>query len=132
MEDCNVKRDLVRKSNGGLLYWGLPIAVIVLTGAWHGNHWIVTSAWTASLLVMGSACLVNASRCGRIHCYFTGPLFLALALASLLHGTGMLPLGIHGWDYIGGILLAGGVALYFVPEWLWGRYRRSRSGKSEC
>jgi hypothetical protein len=26
----------------------------------------------------------------------------------------------------------GGVVLYFVPEWVWGRYRRAQAGTHEC
>lgn len=31
---------------------------------------------------MGLACLANAARCRRMHCYFTGPYFLLLALGA--------------------------------------------------
>src|SRR3989442_15948432 len=42
------------------------------------------SIWTLAFTVMGIACVVNAVRCGRVHCYFTGPFLLLLAAASLL------------------------------------------------
>jgi hypothetical protein len=84
--------------------------------------------WTLSLVVMGGACLINARGCGRMHCYFTGPFFLLLAVASLSYGLRLLPLGPHGWEYLGGILLVGGGLLSFMPEWLWGRYRQAQTG----
>lgn len=36
----------------------------------------------AACTVMGFACLANAARCRRMHCYFTGPYFLLLALGA--------------------------------------------------
>lgn len=72
---------------------------------------------------MGLGCLRNALRCRRLHCYFTGPLFLLLAVLSLLHGTGGVDLGSNGWGWIGGFALVGGVGLTVLPERLWGRYR---------
>jgi len=33
---------------------------------------------------MGVGCLVNVSRCGRLHCYITGPVFLLAGEFSLL------------------------------------------------
>jgi hypothetical protein len=68
---------------------------------------------------MGVACLINARRCGRVHCYFTGPFFLLVSVASLLRGLGIISVE---WAWIGGIALAGGILLSCVPEWIWGKY----------
>ncbi|MCI0356469.1 MAG: hypothetical protein L0099_15750 [Acidobacteria bacterium] len=128
-EPC-AQRDLVKNPNAMLL-WGLPAAIILLTGC-CASGWVVTVSWTLSLLVMGIACLVNARGCGRVHCYFLGPFFLLMAGVNLLHGLQVLALGPQGWLYISAALVAGGVSLYFVPEWLWGRYRRVQAGPHEC
>ncbi len=50
---------------------------------------------------MGTACIANAVRCGRLHCYITGPFFVAMAVVTLLYGLGALPLGGNGWNLIG-------------------------------
>lgn len=42
--------------------------------------------WTPALLTAAAACVVNAARCGRLHCYFTGPLFLFAAAGTFLRG----------------------------------------------
>jgi hypothetical protein len=73
---------------------------------------------------MAAGCLINARRCGRIHCYFTGPFLSLMALASLSYGFGWLPLGSGGWNWIAGVTLAGAVILGCVPELLFGKYRR--------
>ena len=79
--------------------------------------------WTASLVFMGAVCLVNASRCGRIHCLFTGPFFILGAIASLGFGLGLLPLGPSAWNWIGAITIVGAIALTCIPELVLGRCR---------
>jgi hypothetical protein len=69
--------------------WYVPIAVLVIGSSWtRGRVWM----WVPALLVMGVGCLVNASRCGRLHCYFTGPLYLLGALYVALSAFGMVVL----------------------------------------
>jgi hypothetical protein len=76
---------------------------------------------------MGVACLLNALRCGRIHCLFTGPFFIIGAICSLGYGLGLLPLGPSGWKWIGDVTIIGAIALCCVPELVFGRYRRNES-----
>lgn len=132
MSDTCATRDLVKTSAARWLLWGLPTAMMLLSVYFAGSGWIVTITWTVSLAVMGGACLVNAHGCGRMHCYFTGPFFLVMAVASLAYGLQRLPLGPHGWLYLGAVLLAGAGLLGFVPEWLWGRYRPAQTDSHGC
>lgn len=78
--------------------------------------------WSFALLWAGAACIANACRSGRLHCYITGPFFLLLAAASLLYGLGGAPSGLHGWLWIAAVYVGGTPLLTFVPEWIWGRY----------
>ncbi len=112
----------------GWLTWGVPIAILLATRS-VGERYLVI-VWPAMLTFMGVACGLNARRCGRIHCYVTGPFFLLLAGLALLYGMGVLPLGAHGWSTLAAVLIIGTIALICVPEWLLGRYRSSR--KSVC
>src|SRR5690242_20425146 len=79
----------------GLLTWGIPVAILLATPLMPARSLAVI--WPVLLAFMGAACLLNARRCGRIHCYVTGPFSLILAVLALLYGIGMLPLGEHGW-----------------------------------
>ena len=108
-----------------VLYW-LPAIAIVLAGAPAISNGWRTVVWTVALGVMSGACIVNAVRCGRVHCYITGPFFLLMALAALCYGLGILPLGRSGWNLLGLIGLIGTIALWFLPEMLWGKYRKGR------
>ena len=85
--------------------------------------------WPSVLTFMGIACLANARRCGRVHCYATGPFFLILAGVALLYGLGAIPLGRNGWNTLGLILLVGSIVLCFGAERIFGRYRSSRGGQ---
>ncbi len=99
---CN--NDLV-SSRWSLLLWQVPM-VLLLIGAFSGElaH---TVLWTVGFAVSGVSCVVNARRCGRRHCFYTGPLYLGAAAASVFYGIHVLPLGSNGWDWILGIAAAG-------------------------
>jgi hypothetical protein len=65
----------------GLFLWCLPILAVVAAASWPSvRGWL----WIPAFLVMGIACLANAARCGRLHCYFTGPLFILAAFYTVL------------------------------------------------
>ena len=108
----------------GILIWVVPIVVLGITAGFGGLYAAVS--WPPLLAFMGIACLVNAHRCGRRHCYFTGPYFLLLALLSLLYDMSWLPLGPKGWQWFSSALLVGTCILVCVPEWLLGRYATRR------
>jgi hypothetical protein len=120
------KQDVLTSRTRLALFYGLPVAAMVATGLVGVESRTTGMVWAAALGVMGTACLWNAARCGRVHCYFTGPFFLAIGLFALLHGVGFLALGPTGWNWLGQILLFGGLALAIVPERIWGRYRTRR------
>ena len=120
------RRDLLSNSWSWFLLFCLPAVAIFVTGNSRFGNSFRTVVWTTALAVLGSACWANATRCGRTHCYFTGPFFLVMAAVALLYGVGALPLGDHGWNRIGLTILVGAVALCCLPELILGKYRRSR------
>lgn len=123
--DTPTSRDLLSKPLLATVVFCVPVVIIVLSGALEMGNSGRGVVWAACLTVMATGCLVNARRCGRMHCYFTGPFFILMALASLSYGVGWLPLGSGGWNWIGGVTLCGAVVLGCVPELLLGKYRRS-------
>ena len=116
--------DLLSRRAFVFLVYLVPVAALVLAGRLDvGTTWR-TLIWSASLLIMGAGCIANAVRCGRTHCYLTGPFFLLMGLATALYGLGILPLGSNGWNLIGLTTLLGGVILGCVPEIFLGKYRQ--------
>ncbi len=116
------ERDLARHRRSLLLGWGLPIGLLVLPSLLSMPLWLAVACFAGGYAWMGIACLVNARRCGRRHCFLTGPLFLTACVVILLIGTGVIAWGPHGLLYAvwGAAAL---VPLTFIPEWLWGAYR---------
>lgn len=113
------QRDLLASAQTRLLFW-LPWLLILIGGFIGGVT--RTVLWTVGFGVASAVCLVNARRCGRRHCFYTGPLYLLAALASLLYGLHVLPLGEHGWNWIAGIAVVGSLFFCYVLEKLFGKY----------
>ena len=127
MKAAPPSRDLLSSPWPAVTLFCLPAIAIAVTGRVEiANRWR-TIVWTIALAVMGTACIANAVRCGRLHCYITGPFFLAMAGVTLLYGTGILPLGAKGWNWIGLTLLAGAITLCCLPELFFGKYRKRRA-----
>jgi hypothetical protein len=118
-------KDLVTNERISLVVWKLPL-VVFMAGFFTGPT-VRAVLWTVSLGVAGAGCLVNAARCGRVHCYFTGPLFLIGAGVSLAHGVGLVSLSAAWWIGIGVAMILGDSALILLPERVWGKYRRRDS-----
>ena len=117
------QNDWCRNMTTCVIAWGIPIAGLILSSSLV-RDWMAI-VWPVSLVWMGTACLLNGRRCGRRHCYTTGPFFFVMALASALHGFGVIDLGPTGWNWISTITIVGGIALTWVPELIFGRYRSS-------
>jgi len=112
--------DLTRRKVARFVLWQLPV-IVIIAGSFGGTVWH-TMLWTTALTLAGTACIVNAARCGRLHCYFTGPFLLLGAVVTLTYGLGVLPLGADHWGLIGVVLAVGSCFFVFVPEWRWGKY----------
>ena len=116
-------RDILTRPWLVLAFFGLPIIAMVVAGRANVGEGWRTIVWATALVTMGTACIANAVRCRRLHCYITGPFFLAMALVTLLHGIGVVPLGRNGWNFISLATLVGACILCCLPEMIWGKYR---------
>src|SRR3984893_12560981 len=77
-------RDWLRSPRTNLLAWWIPQAGI-LTGLVLPVP-VRAAIWITALIWMGTACILNAKRCGRTHCRYTGPYYLG-TIAPVLVST---------------------------------------------
>ena len=113
---CCKPNDLVSQKRG-ILVWCLPTVALFVGLAWRDKFaWF----WIPSFLIMGIGCLVNARRCSRLHCYFTGPVFVVAAIYVALAAANILPMS-PGTFLVTVLAIAILACLAEVP---FGRYRK--------
>lgn len=112
--------DWVGSVRTNLLAWWLPHAALV-AGLFVAVP-VRTVIWTIALAWMGVACILNARRCGRTHCWFTGPYYLAMTLPVLALGWGEVSAGIYGWLILGVLIVAGSKIIWWATESAWGKF----------
>jgi hypothetical protein len=102
------------------LAWGLPHFAIIAGLAVPVP--IRTAVWIAALVWMGAACLLNARRCGRTHCRYTGPYYLATILPVLALGIGPVTVGFTGWLVLAALILLGSKIIWWASERALGKF----------
>src|SRR6266702_5438333 len=113
-------RDWLRSPRTNLLAWWIPQAAI-LAGLFvpvpvRGAIWIIALIW------MGTACILNARRCRRTHCRYTGPYYLAMILPVLALCSGIILSGFYGWLALGAVIVVGSKIIWWATERAWGRF----------
>ena len=87
-------RDWLGSVHTSLLAWWMSKAAIL------AGLFVPVSAraviWIIALIWMGTACLLNARRCNRTHCRYTGPYYLAMIVPVFVLGMGVVSAGIYG------------------------------------
>lgn len=129
-ESGNKSRDMLSSPHAALAVFWLPAAALAASGSLQIEPLWRTAIWTLCLATMGTGCVLNALRCGRTHCYFTGPFLLLMAVVTVLFGLGVAPLGKFGWSIISVTVVLGSFLLCCVPEALFGPYRRGRGTRA--
>lgn len=113
-------RDWVSARRARMAAWWLPQAAIVASLLLPALPRAVI--WTIALVWMGVACLLNAARCGRRHCRYTGPYYLAAILPVLALAFGSVSLGTFGWAVLAALILAGSKVIWWSTERAWGKF----------
>lgn len=117
MRSCRESNDLVSQKSG-IFLWCLPIAAVVVGSSWPSmRSWL----WIPAFLVMGIGCLVNATRCGRLHCFFTGPVFVLAAIYVALAAAKVVPM--RPGAFLVSVLAI--TVLAYLAELPFGKYRKS-------
>ncbi len=100
--------------------WGTPVAV--MAAGLLVDLPARAAIWTVALVWKGAACILNARRCGRTHCRFTGPYYLAMILPVLALGTGIAPSGLYEWLALGAVIILGSKIIWWATERRWGKF----------
>jgi hypothetical protein len=99
MTTAETSRDWLASTSSNLLAWWIPHAAL-LVGLFVPIP-VRVVIWTVALVWMGMACILNSRRCGRTHCRYTGPYYLAMIVPVLMLGLGVVSSGIYEWIALG-------------------------------
>jgi hypothetical protein len=113
-------RDWLRSPRTNLLAWWVPKAAIIL--GLLAPVPVRAVIWTVALLWMGTACMLNARRCGRTHCRYTGPYYLAMIAPVLILASGIVSADFYGWLVLGVLILGGSKVIWWATERAWGTF----------
>jgi hypothetical protein len=112
------ERDWLSSPLTSSLAWWVPEAAIMagllIQVPVRTTIWVIALAW------IGTACILNARRCGRTHCRFTGPFYLAMIFPVLVLGFssyGLLP-----WIVLCAVIIVGGKVIWWRTERAWGKF----------
>jgi hypothetical protein len=113
-------RDWLRSPRTSLFAWWVPHVAIVASLLAPAP--VRAAIWTIALVWMGMACILNARRCGRTHCRYTGPYYFATIAPVLLLAAGIGSVGFYGWLILGILILAGSRVIWWATEHAWGKF----------
>src|ERR1700687_2800046 len=88
-------RDWLRSPRANLLAWWIPQAGI-LAGLFCAVP-VRAAIWITAFIWMGTACILNARRCGRTHCRYTGRYYLAMIVPVAILAAGVVAVGSLCW-----------------------------------
>jgi hypothetical protein len=119
-DTIQASRDWLANTRTSALAWWIPQVAIV--GGLFVRVPIRAAIWIIALIWMGTACILNARRCNRTHCRYTGPYYLAMIAPVLVLGSGMVSAGIYEWIVLGVIIVSGSKLIWWATERAWGKF----------
>jgi hypothetical protein len=118
MTAVETSRDWLASTSSTLLAWWIPRTAL-LVGLFVPIPARV-AIWTVALIWMGAACILNSRRCGRTHCRYTGPYYLAMIVPVL--ALGLISSGIYEWIALGVVIVGGSKLIWWATERAWGKF----------
>jgi hypothetical protein len=121
MADATItSRDWLASTRSSLVAWWVPHAAI-LAGLFVSTT-VRAIIWTAALAWMSAACILNARQCGRTHCRYTGPYYLAMIAPVLVLGSGAVSTEIYAWIALAVVIVGGSKLIWWATERAWGKF----------
>jgi hypothetical protein len=118
MTVTEASRDWLASTSSNFLAWWLPHAALLFGLVVPVPIRVVV--WTVALLWMGTACILNARRCGRTHCRYTGPYYLAMIVPVL--ALGFISSSTYEWIALGVVIVGGSRVIWWATERAWGQF----------
>lgn len=112
--------DWVGNARTNILAWWIPKGAII--AALFTPVPARTVIWTVALVWMGTACILNARRCGRTHCRYTGPYYLAMTAPVALLASGLIAVNFYDWLALAALIVCGGWIIWWATERAWGKF----------
>jgi hypothetical protein len=119
-DSIRASRDWLANTRTSALAWWIPQVAIV--GGLFVPGPIRATIWTIALIWMGTACILNARQCGRTHCRYTGPFYLAMIAPVLVLGSDIASAGIYGWIVLAVLIIGGSKVIWWATERAWGKF----------
>jgi len=113
-------RDWLRSPRTSALAWWVPKSVIIVSLLLPVP--VRTVIWIVALIWMGTACILNARRCGRTHCRYTGPYYLTMIAPVLAISSGWFDADFIAWLVLAVVTLLGGKLIWWSTERAWGKF----------
>ena len=112
--------DWAGNTRANILAWWLPKGAII--AALFAPLPVRVATWIVALAWMGTACIVNARRCGRTHCRYTGPYYLVMIAPVVLLAFGLITLNFSSWLAMAALIVFGGWIIWWATERAWGKF----------
>jgi hypothetical protein len=116
----DITRDWLSTQRTSWLAWWIPKSAML--ASLFASVPLRTAVWVIALGWMGAACIMNARRCNRTHCRYTGPYYIAMIAPVVALGAGLVTISILGWIYVGVIILGGAALIWWATERTWGKF----------
>ena len=114
----HASRGWLASTSSNLLAWWLPHAGLLVGLVVPTPVRVVI--WTVALLWMGVVCILNSKRCGRTHCRYTGPYYLAMIVPLL--ALSFISSSIYEWITLAAIIVGGSKLIWWATERAWGKF----------
>ncbi len=113
-------RDWLNSPRTNALAWWIPkaaiVAALLIPPPARTGMWIIALFW------MGIACILNSKRCGRTHCRYTGPYYLAMIAPVFVVASGVISVDFYAWLALAVLILGGSMIIWWATEKMWGRF----------
>ena len=113
-------RDWLSSPHNTALAWWVPKTAIV--AALFISPLARTGIWIIALVWMGTACILNSRRCGRTHCRYTGPFYLAMVVPVLMLASSVISVDLYAWLSLAVLILGGSKIIWWATEGTWGKF----------